>query len=134
MGLRALERVAPQGFFLSADVFERRASGGDRLFQLFQLRCASVTAPPSCTRTARSDCGAPHAASIFAMAAAGKRLSSGATLAAVTSCTLPCGPSGTSVGVKTDGSGLSSGSRTKRPFLSPLMIPCSASSKEVRSG
>lgn len=61
MGLRALERVAPQGFFLSADVFERRASGGDRLFQLFQLRCASVTAPPSCTRTARSDCGAPRA-------------------------------------------------------------------------
>ena len=51
-------------------------------FQL--LACASVTEPSLSTLRARSDCGAPHAASILATASGGKRVSFGATLAAVT--------------------------------------------------
>ena len=59
-----------------------------RLFQFFQPRvCSSVMASPSFSRTARRDCCTPHNLSIAAMASGGKRLSSGATLAAITSCT-----------------------------------------------
>merc|ERR1719272_1575735 len=91
-----------------------------------------AAASSSVSRMARSDCCAPHAASIFAMAASPKIRSSGATLAATTSCTLPCGPSGTSTLPSASmpastGAGLDEGSKTKRPFLSPLMMPCSAS-------